>query len=503
MKLKQKQRLERNKITFILGLIILGLLNALTLLGFVDATADKSVVLARMVVNVILLVIFFVGHVRYRGDRKFVMISLSCMFLTYAVMILSNKNVVFYAFMYLIMLTVMLYRDIRLARISAIAMGALNVISGILHFVKYPGTRSESVVQIVFAISFGVVMCIAVDLQARHHVEDTDAIKSQMDAAARVADEIIQMSGALSEKFDSAREKADVLTESMVSSNNSVKEIASSVKLTAEAIEQQTMQTNGIQTNIENAEKETKEMQTASDATQDALREGADLIAELKEQATQTAEINRATRTTTEELDNRIKEVEVIIGTILSISDQTNLLALNASQTNLLSLNAAIEAARAGEAGKGFAVVADEIRKLSEETKESTGKITEIIEKLTVNVEEASVNMQKSAESADKQNEMIETTREKFTVIEDKMNLFQNSMQNLSGEVESILSANTQINDSITNLSATSEEVAASSENSMSMSEDSMQNMENLNDLLGEIYKISERMREVVAQEQA
>ena len=43
MKLKQKQRLERNKITFILGLIILGLLNALTLLGFVDATADKSV----------------------------------------------------------------------------------------------------------------------------------------------------------------------------------------------------------------------------------------------------------------------------------------------------------------------------------------------------------------------------------------------------------------------------------------------------------------------------
>ena len=34
------------------------------------------------------------------------------------------------------------------------------------------------------------------------------------------------------------------------------------------------------------------------------------------------------------------------------------------------------------------------------------------------------------------------------------------------------------------------------------MSEDSMQNMENLNELLGEIYKISEKMREVVEQEE-
>lgn len=389
------------------------------------------------------------------------------------------------------LLAVMLYMDLKLARWVVVIASALNIIAGAKNFIVMPEKQSDAFLQACFAVLFCIVCDIVVRMMAKHAKEGMGAIKNQMDTAARVASEIIEMSENLAEKFDGAREKAEVLTESMSTSNNSVKEIAASVKLTAQAIEQQTLQTNDIQINLEKAELETREIKDASEVSQIAIKEGAELIAELKNQATQTAEINRATRVTTDELNDRIKEVEVIIGTILSISGQTNLLALNAS----------IEAARAGEAGKGFAVVADEIRKLSEETKESAAKITDIIEKLTVNVQEASVNMQKSAESSDKQNDMIEDTREKFEIIEEKMESLHSTMINLTNEVDSIVEANVRINDNITSLSATSEEVAAASESSITVSEDSMQDLEELNTLLTEVFQISERMRTLVEQD--
>lgn len=493
MELKQKQRLEKNRITFILGLITLGFFDLLTVLGFVDVSANKTLVTARAIIDLIITIVFFISYFKYKDNSKFVTLSTACMFMAYAVVIFTNRNIYFYAFGYIIMLSVILYMDTKLAWTCTIIVTILNIVGAAKNYILYPATKNVSLMQACFIVVFGIVFSIVVKTQARHSKEDSDMIVTQMKTAETVSSEIIDMSQKLAEEFGKAKEKAVLLTESMTTSNDSVKEIASSVKFTAEAIEQQTLQTNDIQMNLENAERETQEMQEASDISHSVMKEGADLVAELKQQAIQTAEINRTTRTTTEDLNNRIREVEVIIGTIMNISQQTNLLALNAS----------IEAARAGEAGKGFAVVADEIRKLSEETKESTGQIIDIIEKLTVNVEEASSNMQKSAESSDKQNEMIEATREKFDILEDKMEILHTAMGNLTGEVYNIVEANTKINDNITNLSATSQEVAASSESSITISENSMNDMEDLNKLLNEVYLISENMKRLVQSESA
>jgi methyl-accepting chemotaxis protein len=127
-----------------------------------------------------------------------------------------------------------------------------------------------------------------------------------------------------------------------------------------------------------------------------------------------------------EELNNETQLVGEILDTINSIAEQTNLLALNA----------AIEAARAGEHGKGFTVVADEVRKLAEDSRMSTGKISEILEKIkqkTNNVSTQITSVKTAVESSGKSTGKVEKVFDEIT-------------QNTNGVVASFGDINKMIN---------------------------------------------------------
>lgn len=108
----------------------------------------------------------------------------------------------------------------------------------------------------------------------------------------------------------------------------------------------------------------------SADETKQNLQLGETLITKAISQMNAIEQTVKETSTSIQTLSVRSKEIEEIITTISAISGQTNLLALNAS----------IEATRAGEHGKGFAVVAEEVKKLAEQSSESTQRITGIIQ---------------------------------------------------------------------------------------------------------------------------
>ena len=99
-------------------------------------------------------------------------------------------------------------------------------------------------------------------------------------------------------------------------------------------------------------------------------------------------------------LEELTQQMESVMGIVTNIANKTNMLALNAS----------IEANRAGAAGNGFNVVANEVRKLAEQTKDSS--IT--VEGLLVNTRQ---RMQYLIDASTEIKEAVElgTTRMKET----------------------------------------------------------------------------------------
>lgn len=231
--------------------------------------------------------------------------------------------------------------------------------------------------------------------------------------------------GDVTKSFDSLFNEMTEAEEGMSSNVNSISE---NIISQAERMQMITNELDSVSNEIEHISSNVEALTNSAGTMQECNKSVETYITELIKLNDENSESIEKVREQTE-LTNK---------SAMNIRTATEIIASISSQTNLLALNASIEAARAGEAGKGFAVVAEEIRKLADQSRESTEQINESVNELIDNAQFSVEVTQKVTTAFAEQTEKINFTSGLFDSLRTEVNQVAGAIGDIETEVRSL-----------------------------------------------------------------
>lgn len=308
-------------------------------------------------------------------------------------------------------------------------------------------------------------------------------------------DDVSGLIHAVEDKSNHILEVAGGISEVAGNTKTTIEQVTQAIDSVAQGAVKQAESTQEANTEVEhlkNSLDETKEyvsgMNGMTEKANEVSTEGIESVKDLIKKSGKTAEKSKVSLEVMNEMVESIDKIFYISDTIADIT----------SQTNLLSLNASIEAARAGEMGKGFAVVADEIRKLADESKESTDEIKKIITEITEKSKLVESTMQENEVLQTEQQEAINRTEEIFGEIMKQIEMLGSGMERINALNDTMSANKDLVVDKMGTIASVSEQSAAATEEVNASTEQVNVTMEEISEHTETLQAIAKDLMETI-----
>lgn len=395
---------------------------------------------------------FFAGdlllRIRGKADDRYRYALVVGYGIFYTFLICTTDSPIAFTYILPVVSLLVLYKDRKFMVGCAIANIASVIVSVIYHLVVLGQNTATDQKNYQLQIACLLLCYIGYIMSIRHLIESdgalTNSIKADLKRVVTTVEQVKTASNTIMDGITVVRELAtenkhgsDIVVDGMnkLTDNND--------QLQSRTASSQEM-TGDINSQVQNVASMINDMVSlTAESGKHAKTSSVDLES-LVQTAGTMADLSNEVEHILDAFKTEFETVKQETGTIDSISSQTNLLALNAS----------IEAARAGEAGKGFSVVAEQIRKLSTETKDSSGQISEALSRL----DEISGKMTSSIEETLK---LIQVTLEKVTQTGENVNKITQDSSLLGEHIQTIDSAMKEVESSNRQLVENMEQVSS------------------------------------------
>jgi len=174
--------------------------------------------------------------------------------------------------------------------------------------------------------------------------------------------------------------------------------------------------------------------------------------------------LNQSIKSSSESFDIVADEINRLSESAQQIDEINKVIQNISRQTNLLALNAAIEASRAGEAGKGFTVVAEEIRKLAEQSKESSDNIRAIIDDIISSIKSVVTTSYDAKDKLNDQVRFVENTNHAFLSILNSLNESIPMLRETFESADEMIKSKDLIIEKVNSVTAVAQEASSSAQ---------------------------------------